>query len=123
KRAVGDDYETGSGRVVEGSAADLTTGLLKLAYESPDGHRFELSGQRMEDDALRPFRANFISDGRPFPLRRYDTTRDTLAFSYENTAASGLWDPKVVLGKSRVRIGVDQPTIPTLGTSWGESAT
>lgn len=123
KRAAGDDYETGSGRVVEGSAADLTTGLLKLAYESPDGHRFELSGQRMEDDALRPFRANFISDGRPFPLRRYDTTRDTLAFSYENTAASGLWDPKVVLGKSNVRIGVAQPLDPALGTSWGESAT
>lgn len=123
KRAAGDDYETGSGRVVEGSAADLTTGLLKLAFESPDGHRFELSGQRMEDDALRPFRANFISDGRPFPLRRYDTTRDTLAFSYENTAAEGLWDPKIVIGRSKVRIGVDQPTLPALGTSWGESAT
>ncbi|MDZ4309486.1 MAG: TonB-dependent receptor [Cypionkella sp.] len=123
KRATGDDYETGSGDEVAGSAADLTTMLLKLAFESPDGHRFELSGQRMADDALRPFRANFISDGRPFAPRRYDTTRDTVAFSYENTLAEGFWDPKIVLGKSKVRIGVDQPTFPELGVSWGDSAT
>lgn len=123
KRATGGDYETGSGFTVDGSAADLATGLLKLAYQAPDGHRFELSGQRMEDDALRPYRANFVSDGRPFPLRRYDTTRDTLAFSYENTAAEGLWDPKIVLGSSKVRIGVAQPLDPALGISRGESGT
>lgn len=123
KRATGSDYATGSGFVVNGSAADLTTVLLKFAFETPDGHRFELSGQRMADDALRPFRANFLSDGRPFGPRRYDTTRDTLSFSYENTAASGIWDPKIVIGRSKVRIGVDQPTFPGLGTSWGDSAT
>lgn len=123
KRATGDDYETGAGRAIRGSAADLTTGLVKLGYESAEGHRFELSGQRMADDALRPYRANFISDGRPFPLRRYDTTRDTLAFSYENTKAEGLWDPKIVIGFSDVVIGVDQPLDPALGISRGESAT
>ncbi len=123
KRATGRDYKTGDGTVVEGSAADLTTTLLKLAYQSPEGHRLELSGQRMEDDALRPFRANFISDGRPFPLRRYDTRRDTLAFSYENVNASGMWDPKIVIGKSRVRLGVDQPTTPALGVSRGDNET
>lgn len=123
KRATGDDYETGAGRTIRGSAADLTTGLVKLGYESAEGHRFELSGQRMADDALRPYRANFISDGRPFPLRRYDTTRDTLAFSYENTKAEGLWDPKIVIGFSDVVIGVDQPLDPALGISRGESAT
>jgi hemoglobin/transferrin/lactoferrin receptor protein len=123
KRATGDDYETGAGNEIDGSAADLTTGLLKLAYKTPDGHRFELSGQRMADDALRPYRANFIGDGRPFPLRRYDTTRDTLAFSYENTQAEGLWDPKIVIGFSDVVIGVDQPLDPALGVSQGDSAT
>ena len=123
KRATGDDYENGAGTVIEGSGADLLTGLLKLAYETPDGHRFELSGQRMADDALRPYRANFISDGRPFPLRRYDTTRDTFAFTYENTAAEGFWDPKIVIGKSDVVIGVAQPLDPSLGVSRGDSAT
>lgn len=123
KRATGDDYETGAGDVIGGSAADLTTGLLKLAYEGENGDRFELSAQRMADDALRPYRANFVSDGRPFPLRRYDTTRDTLAFSYENTTAEGMWDPKIVIGFSDVVIGVDQPLDPALGVSQGDSAT
>ena len=123
KRAAGDDYETGGGDVLEGSATDLTTGLLKLAYEAPDGHRFELSGQIMEDDSLRPYRANFISDGRPFPLRRYDTRRDSLSFSYENTKATGFWDPLIVIGKSSVRIGVDQPLEPAIVTSWGDTET
>ena len=123
KRATGADYTTGSGLEVKGSAADLATSMLKLAYESPEGHRFELSGQQMADDALRPFRANFISDSRPLAPRRYDTTRNTLSFSYENTAAEGMWDPKIVIGSSKVRIGVDQPTLPALGTSWGDSST
>lgn len=123
KRATGDDYETGAGDVIDGSAADLTAALLKLAYEGDEGHRFEFSAQRMADDALRPYRANFVSDGRPFPLRRYDTTRDTLAFSYENTQAEGMWDPKIVIGFSDVVIGVDQPLDPSLGVSRGDSAT
>ncbi|GAA0307307.1 TonB-dependent receptor domain-containing protein [Rhodovulum strictum] len=123
KRATGDDYRTGSGLEVAGSAADITSTLLKFAYEAPDGHRVELSGQRPQDDALRPFRANMIGVGAPRDPRRYDTTRDTLALSYENTQATGLWDPRIVLGKSQVRIGVDQPTAPALGTSWGDSET
>lgn len=123
KRATGEDYETGSGLVVEGSAADLTTGLLKLAYESDTGHRFELSGQRMIDDALRPFRANFIADGAPRPLRRYETERNTYGFAYENTQAAGLWDPRIVFGQSDVTIGLDQPSSPALGVSVGKTET
>lgn len=123
KRATGDDYESGSGFVIDGSAADLSTGLVKFAYESPEGHRLELSGQRMADDALRPFRANFLPAGAPIAPRRYDTTRDSVSITYENTQASGLWDPKFVLGMSKVLVGVDQPTFPALGVSWGDSAT
>ncbi|MGP9788550.1 TonB-dependent receptor domain-containing protein [Roseinatronobacter sp. NSM] len=123
KRAKGRDYRTGAGDTVAGSAADLTSGLLKVAYQTPDGHRFELSGLRMMDDALRPFRANMIGAGAPREPRRYNTTRDTFSLSYENTAADGFWDPRIVLGRSRVRVGVDQPLSPALGTSWGDSST
>lgn len=123
KRVTGEDYKTGSGLVVDGSAADLTSGLLKLAYESDTGHRFELSGQRMLDDALRPFRANFIADGAPRPLRRYETQRNTYGFTYENTQADGVWDPRIVFGQSDVTIGVDQPTFPALGVSVGKTET
>lgn len=123
KSMTGEDYETGAGAVIEGSAADLQTALLKLAYETPDGHRFELSGQRMDDDALRPYRANFISDGRPFPLRRYETERTSWALSYQNTQGSGFWDPRVTIGRSEVAIGVGQPLDPSLGVSRGETST
>ncbi|MFN3525659.1 MAG: TonB-dependent receptor plug domain-containing protein, partial [Paracoccus sp. (in: a-proteobacteria)] len=95
KSATGDDYEVGGGDVLSGTAADLQSSLGKLAYETQDGHRFELSGQRMRDDTLRRSRANIgdVSGGRPYqPLRRYDTTRDTVAFTYRNTQADGLWD-------------------------------
>lgn len=123
KRAEGREYRTGAGDTVAGSAADMTSGLLKFAYETPEGHRLELSGLRMIDDALRPFRANMIGVGAPREPRRYNTTRDTFSFSYENTAADGFWDPRIVLGRSRVRVGVDQPFSPALGTSWGDSST
>ncbi|MBD9528726.1 TonB-dependent receptor domain-containing protein [Paracoccus sp. PAR01] len=123
KAATGDDYETGAGDTVAGSAADLQSGLLKMAYETESGHRVELSGQRMQDDALRPYRANFVGDGRPFPLRRYDTDRRTYALSYENTQADGIWDPRAVIGYSEVDIGVDQPLESEIGTSRGLNKT
>ncbi|NHF74063.1 TonB-dependent receptor plug domain-containing protein [Paracoccus xiamenensis] len=123
KSATGDDYETGAGKDVAGSAADLQTGLLKLAYESDAGHRFELSGQRMKDDALRPYRANFVDDGRGFPLRRYETDRTTYALSYRNMQAEGMWDPRVTIGWSEVDIGVAQPLDVAYGTSRGLNKT
>ena len=123
KRAKGNDYRAGDGSTIAGSAADLTSGLLKFAFENPEGHRIEVSGLRMIDDALRPFRANMVGVGAPREPRRYNTTRDTFSVSYENTAANGFWDPRIVLGRSRVRVGVDQPLAPALGTSWGDSST
>lgn len=123
KAQTGEDYETGAGDTVPGSAADLQSGLLKFAYETEGGDRFELSGQRMQDDALRPYRANFVSDGRPFPLRRYDTDRQSYALSYENTQADGMWDPHAVIGYSELDIGVDQPLDPVYGTSRGLNKT
>lgn len=123
KSMTGQDYETGAGDVVEGSAADLQSALMKFAYETEDGHRVELSGQRVQDDALRPYRANFVGDGRPFPLRRYDTDRQSYALSYENILAEGMWDPRAVVGYSEVDIGVDQPLDPAYGTSRGINKT
>ncbi|WP_127108475.1 TonB-dependent receptor domain-containing protein [Pararhodobacter zhoushanensis] len=123
RRVTGEDYEAGGGGVVEGSAADLTTRLLKLAYEGDEGHRLEFSMQDMTDDALRPYRANITSVGRPFPLRRHDTHRTSYALSYEQRDATGLWDPHIVLGRSEVEVGVDQPLDPALGVSRGVTST
>lgn len=126
KSATGDDYKAGGGDRITGSAADLQSALLKLAYETPDGHRIELSGQRLHDDALRPYRANIghIEGGRPVPeLRRYDTSRTSWSLSYENTQAEGFWDPRFVIGRSESRVHVDQPTAAPPYVSKGDSDT
>ncbi|SEU08422.1 TonB-dependent receptor domain-containing protein [Paracoccus homiensis] len=119
KRATGDDYKAGDGTVMKGTAADLTSGLAKVAYETDTGHRFELSGQRLHDDALRQFRANFGSFyGDADSLRRYDTTRDSYAFQYRNTQADGMWDPEIRIGYSESDI-----VVPTPYDSNGKSGT
>ncbi|PWE29177.1 TonB-dependent receptor [Pararhodobacter marinus] len=123
RRASGEDYRDGAGDLVEGSAAALQTGLVKLAFQGDNGHRFELSAQTMEDNALRPYRANIGSVGRPDPLRLYETQRSTYAFTYENTQAAGYWDPRLTIGLSDVTVSVDQPYYPTLSPSQGENRT
>lgn len=125
KSATGEDYTSGGDDVIEGSAADLQSYLLKLAYETAEGHRFELSGQQLDDDSIRPWRANFGGLVPPNPLqqvRRYDTVRSSYAFSYENTLADGMWDPKFVLGYSESLIDVPEP-FESEGTSSAWSGT
>lgn len=112
KSATGEDYTDGSGNVVEGTAADMQSTLLKFAYESDQGHRVELSGQQITDDALRPYRANIgeIIGGRPVPKTRvYDTRRKSFSLRYENTQGGGMWDPEAVLGYSQSDIRVPDP--------------
>ncbi|MCP4207490.1 MAG: TonB-dependent receptor [Shimia sp.] len=98
RSVTGDNYEDGSGVESSGTAANMQSGLLKLAYESETGHRFELSGQALRDDELRNARANF---GNGWPLVNYDSERNTYAFNYSQTNATGMWDPEVVLGYSQ----------------------
>jgi len=110
KRAEGDDYDSGDGTRIRGTAADLTSYLGKLAYEGPEGHRFELSAQRLDDSALRQFRANFGGlNGVTDSLRVYDTERSSYSFTYENVLADGMFDPKITLGYSESDIRVPDP--------------
>jgi hemoglobin/transferrin/lactoferrin receptor protein len=114
KSATGEDYEDGNGNVVKGTAAELQSLLLKLAYESLEGHRLEFSGQQISDDGARPYRANIgaIIGGRPVPETRiYDTTRTSYSLRYENTLNTGLWDPEVVIGYSESDIRVPDPSL------------
>lgn len=112
KSVTGEDYTDGGGNVVAGTAADMQSSLLKFAYESDQGHRIELSGQQIVDDAIRPYRANIgeVTSGRPTPLtRRYDTTRRSFSLRYENTQGGGMWEPEAVLGYSESNISVPDP--------------
>lgn len=117
---VGDDFEDGSGRRVFGTETDFRTFLLKGAYESPDGHRIELSGERIDDEADRPFRANIGQViGRPDPVvREYDVKRENLVLNYELTKPQGLFDPRVTLAYSGVTLKVPEP-FGSLGEAFG----
>ncbi len=98
RRTKGGDYKDGSGVTSTGTAANLKSGLLKVAYESDTGHRFELSGQTLIDREWRNRRANFGNGGG---LVFYDTKRDNFSFKYELTDDTNpMWDPEVVFGYS-----------------------
>ncbi|MDI6024912.1 TonB-dependent receptor [Corticibacterium sp. UT-5YL-CI-8] len=107
----GDNFTAGNGDEVEGTETDLISGLGKVAYEFESGDRFELSHDRVLDDAPRPFRANagFVDTGRPWEpkVRDYRLERQNTVFTYTDTTPEGWWDPKVVLA-----YGATDVTVP-----------
>lgn len=116
RRMTGDDYKDGGGNTVTGTAADLTTGLMKFAYEGLEGHRVEFSAQQMDDKSDRNFRANFGPSGAGTVV--YDTSRKVASLRYENTNGFGMWDPMAMIGFSETRIAA-----PLYGPSFGTSKT
>lgn len=96
KLARGDEFEDGNGNDVVGSETDFVSGLAKVGYQHASGYRAELSYENVEDDADRPYRANFSSTdgGRPTAAtRNYRLKRENLVVSLENAKPSGLFNP------------------------------
>jgi hemoglobin/transferrin/lactoferrin receptor protein len=121
--ANGGNFTAGNGEEMEGTATDLLSGLGKIAYESVEGNRFELSHEQVSDDELRPFRANFY---RPGPggltVRPYDLTRQNTVFSYSDTSPEGWWDPKVVIAYSATDLEVPDNLDVASSFSVGETS-
>ncbi|AWU96508.1 TonB-dependent receptor [Azospirillum ramasamyi] len=106
--AKGARFKDGDGRKVEGTKTDLKSGLGKVAFETDAGHRFQVSYERVYDDAPRPFRANvgFIS-GRPAwepRVRDYTLDRQNLVFTYTDRLPTELWNPKLVVAYGRTDV-------------------
>jgi hemoglobin/transferrin/lactoferrin receptor protein len=102
----GNNYEAGNGEEVRGTETNLLSGLGKFAYEAESGDRFEISHERVRDDAERPYRAN-ASVVRPSvprtwepPYRNYKLDRDNTVFTYTDTTPEGWWDPTIRLAYS-----------------------
>lgn len=110
----GDDFSAGNDDDVGGTSTDLLSGLGKLAYEFESGDRFEISHDRVVDDAPRPFRANagFVDTGRPWEprIRDYRLDRQNTVFTYTDTSPEGWWDPKIMLAYSSTEV-----TVPIYG--------
>lgn len=102
KRATGGNYKDGDGVEMTGTGANLNAHLLKLAYESDQGDRVEFSAQYMSDAEWRNEKANFGPSRKG--LQFYDTRRSIVSLGYENTQASGMWDPSFTLGRSKADI-------------------
>lgn len=100
----GNNYEAGNGQDVRGTETNLLSGLGKVAYEADSGDRFEISHERVRDDAERPYRANasVVTTGRAWePLyRNYKLDRDNTVFTYTDTTPEGWWDPTIRLAYS-----------------------
>ncbi|WP_245417390.1 TonB-dependent receptor [Aminobacter sp. AP02] len=104
----GDNYTAGNGQVMDGTSANLLSGLGKIAYQAENGNRFELSHEQLRDDAPRPFRANMGSITNPKPweplIRDYTLDRSNTVFTYTDTSPEGWWDPKIVIAYTRSKV-------------------
>ena len=98
-RAEGQDYDDGDGFTEVGTAADLWNGLGKFAYQSQEGHRFEVSGEYYRDDGYRRLRTNMGAVSTDFNDNLYE--RLTTTFKYTLEGASGYFDPEVLLYYNR----------------------
>lgn len=108
--ANGNRFEAGNGDKVDGTGTDLVSGFFKLGAEAEDGHRLQLSHERVRDDAARPFRGNigFIS-GRPAwepRVRDYEMTRDNTVLRYTQVNPDHWWNPTALLAYSKTEITV-----------------
>ncbi|QFT01521.1 Heme transporter BhuA precursor (plasmid) [Labrenzia sp. THAF191b] len=101
-RAEGQDYDDGEGFTELGTATDLWTGLGKVAYQSQEGHRFELSGEYYRDDGYRRLRTNMGAVGTAFNDNLYE--RITTTFRYSLEGAEGQFDPDVLLYYNRNKL-------------------
>lgn len=122
----GDDFEAGNGQIVEGTETNFLSGLGKLAYQAPSGDRFEISHERINDDALRPYRANagHIVTPRPWEprIRNYELDRQSTVFNYSDATPTALWNPKVVVAYSKTEVTIPsffgRPTSPVPLETW-----
>jgi len=118
-KASGDDYSDGNSDKVEYSQAALLSGLGKLAYQTDELGRIELSYETVNDSSDRPYRANLsgITVGRPTPSsREYDLTRNNIVFSYNHFTGTGLWNPNVVIADSKTELTTTEEPLAAPGT-------
>ncbi|MES0885107.1 TonB-dependent receptor domain-containing protein [Roseibium sp. SCP14] len=101
-RAEGQDYDDGDGFTEAGTAADLWNGLGKFAYQSQEGHRFEVSGEYYRDKGYRRLRTNMGLVSSDFNNNLYE--RVTTTFKYTLEGAGGYFDPEVLLYYNRNKL-------------------
>lgn len=111
KRATGDAYEDGDGSVINGTGADLSSGMIKVGAEA-NGWRAEYSAMKVQDEALRPYRANVggVIGGAPVPeLRLYGVEQTTQALTFSRVDGEGMIDPELQIAHSGTKLNIPEP--------------
>jgi hemoglobin/transferrin/lactoferrin receptor protein len=113
-RAEAQDYSDGDGTTEVGTAVDLWTGLAKVSYETPEGHRLSLSGEYYDDEGIRRQRVNMrevTRGGVPTgnaTLSDQVMSRYSTVLKYTNEKATGLLDPEVLLYFNQTELDLSQ---------------
>lgn len=108
-RSAGQNYTNGRGAEEAGTKDALDSGLAKFAYEGKDGDRISLSGEYNEDKAIRRMRPNLglVTAGTGRLMNTTRATRLTAGATYETTAPTDTFDPKINVFYNRV--GLQRP--------------
>jgi len=101
KKASGNDFEDGDNDVVIGSETAVKTGLFKVGYLHESGYRTKLSYETVEDDGVRPGRANF-NNGLLSENNNLDRT--TVVFSVKDETPEGLLNPYIKVAHSETKL-------------------
>ncbi|WP_285674262.1 TonB-dependent receptor domain-containing protein [Paralimibaculum aggregatum] len=120
KHAGGNAMQDGDGQTIIGSGTSLLSGIGKLAYQSDEGYRVEISYERVNDDEARPYRANIgqIIGGRPVPLTRpYALDRENIVLSFEDATPEGLWNPLLVVAHSATDLDIVEDEQRSFGST------
>ncbi|WP_341367737.1 TonB-dependent receptor domain-containing protein [Yoonia sp. BS5-3] len=113
--ADGDVQEDGNGDTILGSSTSLESGLAKVAYNGTDGSRIELSYERVEDAAQRPFQADFAGTIGATSTRLYGLTRQNLVLSYTGGNTTNLWAPFLQLAYNTTELETGESAFGTFG--------
>lgn len=97
KFADGGLREDGDGNQIVGSGTGLTSGLVKLAYNTQNGGRLEFSYESVEDDAQRPLRPDFASLRGDASTRTFTLKRQNFVVTYTGGNTTDMWNPTIQL--------------------------
>ncbi|TCM76559.1 TonB-dependent receptor domain-containing protein [Rhodovulum steppense] len=114
-RQTGSDYKDGSGKTVEGTEADLTDLIAKLAYTTGSGKRLSFAASRTEDTGRRAAQAGpgglFFTRpdfaevvGRPNVLIDGYARRESYTLTWTDEAPEGWFAPSLQLSYNEQEI-------------------
>lgn len=105
---IGRSYKDGDGNRVPGTAPEMHNVLSKFAWTGRAGSRLEFQAGYLNDQGVRPNRANFgaLTNGAPPTFQQF--SRRIFSASYTDENPTELINPEVVLSYNRSSMFIDE---------------